>query len=87
MIVGLLGSPSPDDLRTVCEAARVHMRRKSSRPPNLLSLYRLSRDCDHDVVSLLSAIFVFNPVSFLPDILASVIPTLVIYRPVRAPGP
>jgi len=70
MIIGLLGSPSPDDLRTVCEAARVHMRRKSSRPSNLLSLYRLSRDCDHDVVSLLSSIFVYNPVSFLPYIFA-----------------
>jgi len=63
MIIGLLGSPSPDDLRTVCDAARVHMRRKSSRPSNLLSLYRLSRDCDHDVVSLLSSIFVYNAVS------------------------
>jgi len=63
MIVGLLGTPSAEDLRTVCEAARVHMRRKSSRPSNLLSLYRLSRDSDHDVVSLLSSIFVYNPVS------------------------
>jgi len=68
MIVGLLGTPSADDLRTVCEAARVHMRRKSSRASNLLSLYRLSRDSDHDVVSLLSSIFVFNPVSFPPSI-------------------
>jgi len=72
MIVGLLGTPSADDLRTVCEAARVHMRRKSSRPSNLLSLYRLSRDCDHDVVSLLSSIFVFSPVSSLASFLASV---------------
>lgn len=71
MIVGLLGTPSADDLRTVCEAARVHMKRKSSRPSNLLSLYRLSRDCDHDVVSLLSSIFVYNPVSPASDSLCA----------------
>ena len=73
MIVGLLGTPSAEDLRTVCEAARAHMRRKSSRPSNLLSLYRLSRDSDHDVVSLLSSIFVFNPVCSCNSLVASVV--------------
>ena len=68
LIIALLGTPSSDDLRTVCDAARVHMRRKCSRPSNLLSLYRLSRDSDHDVVNLLSSIFVFNPVSLLSTV-------------------
>jgi nemo like kinase len=37
------------------------MKRKQPRPSNLLSLYRLSRDCDHDVVNLLSSMFIYNP--------------------------
>jgi len=61
LIIDLLGTPSMDDLRSACEPARVHMRRKAYKPSKLSMLYALSKDCDHDVINLMSAIFVFNP--------------------------
>jgi len=61
LILDVLGTPSPEDVKTVCEPARQHVLRKNYRQPNLSVLYELSRDCSHEVVHLLCELLVFNP--------------------------
>lgn len=61
LILDLLGTPMPEDLKTVCEQAKQHVNRKSFIPSKLTFLYTLSNDCDFEVVNLLSAMLVFNP--------------------------
>jgi len=63
LIVDVVGSPTVDELSSACETARLHVLRRAHHQPDPTILYRLSSDCDHEVVHLLCQMLVFNPVS------------------------
>ncbi|XP_072380046.1 serine/threonine-protein kinase NLK isoform X1 [Diabrotica undecimpunctata] len=61
LITELLGTPSLEDMKHACEAAKSHMLRRVPKPPSLSALYTLSSQATHEVVHLLCQMLVFNP--------------------------
>ena len=63
LITDLLGTPSADDMRYACDAARIHILRQAFKAPSLAQLYNLSAFTSSDAVHLLCQMLAFNPVS------------------------
>lgn len=61
LIIDLLGTPSPEDMRTACEPARQHVLRKGHKSPGLGVLYTLSNQATHEAVHLLCRMLVMDP--------------------------
>lgn len=64
LIVDLLGTPSIDEMKGACEGARNHVLRSARRPPNLMRLFSLTHQSNHDAIILLQEMLKFDPVSF-----------------------
>lgn len=62
LIIDLLGTPQPSDMKGACEGAKNHVLRAPYRPPNTVKLYALSPQASHEAVHLLSQLLVFDPV-------------------------
>ena len=62
LITDLLGSPSAEDMSTVCQGARQHMMRRPYKPAALHVLYSLSSQTSPDAVHLLAQMLAFSPV-------------------------
>jgi nemo like kinase len=61
LITDLLGTPTPEDMRTACKAARDHMARGVQKPATIAALYTLSNQATHEAVDLLCRMLVLNP--------------------------
>jgi nemo like kinase len=61
LIIDLLGTPQPNEMKSACEGARNHVLRSPYRPPNMMKLYALSPQASHEAVHLLSQLLVFDP--------------------------
>ncbi|UYV83873.1 NLK [Cordylochernes scorpioides] len=61
LITDLLGSPSPDELRHVCEGARLHILNGKSKPVATGTLYNLSPQVTPEAVHLLCQMLTINP--------------------------
>uniref|UniRef100_A0A914V923 Serine/threonine kinase NLK n=1 Tax=Plectus sambesii TaxID=2011161 RepID=A0A914V923_9BILA len=61
LIIDLLGTPQPSDMKGACEGAKNHVLRSPYRPPNTVKLYALSPQASHEAVHLLSQLLVFDP--------------------------
>ncbi|KAI2804809.1 hypothetical protein BLOT_003797, partial [Blomia tropicalis] len=61
LITDLLGTPSSDDMKYACDAARVHVLRQQFKSPSLPSLYNLSTYTNAEAVHLLCQMLAFNP--------------------------
>jgi len=64
LIIDLLGTPQPSEMKTACEGARNHVLRSPYRPPNMIKLYALSPQASHEAVHLLSQLLVFDAVCY-----------------------
>ncbi|KAI1729007.1 protein kinase domain-containing protein [Ditylenchus destructor] len=60
LIIDLLGTPSIDEMKGACEGARNHIVRQSARPPNLMRLYSLTHQSNHDAILLLQEMLKFD---------------------------
>jgi len=61
LITDLLGSPSAEDMSTVCQGARQHMMRRPFKAAAVHVLYSLSSHTSPDAVHLLAQMLAFNP--------------------------
>ncbi|BES95211.1 Protein tyrosine kinase [Nesidiocoris tenuis] len=61
LITDLLGTPSLEDMRHACDAAKSHMLRNRTKRPALSALYTLSALATHEAVHLLCQMLVFDP--------------------------
>lgn len=63
LITDLLGTPSTDDMKYACDAAKIHVLRQPYKPSSTNSLYSLSTYTNNEAQHLLSQMLTFNPVS------------------------
>jgi nemo like kinase len=61
LIIDLLGTPSPEEMKGACEGARNHVLRSPYRQPALHKLYSLSHQANHEAVELLVDMLKFDP--------------------------
>ncbi|XP_046916351.1 serine/threonine-protein kinase nemo [Dermatophagoides farinae] len=61
LITDLLGTPSLDDMRYACEAARLHVLRQPIKLHRLSSLTKLSNHANNETIHLLCQMLTFNP--------------------------
>ncbi|KAH9422036.1 hypothetical protein DERP_002328 [Dermatophagoides pteronyssinus] len=61
LITDLLGTPSLDDMRYACEAARLHVLRQPMKIHRLSSLAKLSNHANSEAIHLLCQMLNFNP--------------------------
>lgn len=61
LIIDLLGTPSVDEMKGACEGARNHVLRQVSRSANLMRLYSLTHQSNHDSILLLQEMLKFDP--------------------------
>lgn len=62
MIIDLLGTPAPEEMKTACEGARNHVLRSPFRPPNTARFYELTNHMTFEAVHLLTSLLTFDPV-------------------------
>jgi nemo like kinase len=62
-IVSLLGTPSPESMRTACDGARNHVLRGVHRPADPTRLARQFPGAGADAIYLLQEMLQFDPVS------------------------
>lgn len=61
LITDLLGTPMPEDVKSACDGARLHILRWPHKLPSLAALYTLSSQATHEAVHLLCQMLIFNP--------------------------
>uniref|UniRef100_A0A0N5AFT0 Serine/threonine kinase NLK n=1 Tax=Syphacia muris TaxID=451379 RepID=A0A0N5AFT0_9BILA len=61
IIIDLLGTPLPEEMKGACEGARNHVLRSAYRQPNIMRLYSLSHHASHEAIHLLTQLLVFDP--------------------------
>uniref|UniRef100_A0AC35TZ44 Mitogen-activated protein kinase n=1 Tax=Rhabditophanes sp. KR3021 TaxID=114890 RepID=A0AC35TZ44_9BILA len=61
MIIDLLGTPAPDEMKSACEGARIHISRSPFKQPNTMKFYNLSHQTTQDAVHLLMSMLMFDP--------------------------
>ncbi|VDD94391.1 unnamed protein product [Enterobius vermicularis] len=61
IIIDLLGTPLPEEMKGACEGARNHVLRSAYRQPNITRLYNLSHNASHEAIHLLTQLLVFDP--------------------------
>src|SRR5438105_12192799 len=61
LIIDLLGTPQPEEMRDACEGARSHVLRSAARVPNLMRLYSLTHQSNHEAILLLQEMLRFDP--------------------------
>lgn len=61
LIIDLLGTPQPEEMRYACEGARHHVLRSPYRPHNMYKLYTLSAQMSEEAVNFLSLLLTFDP--------------------------
>ncbi|VDN54906.1 unnamed protein product [Dracunculus medinensis] len=61
MIIDLLGTPAPEEMKTACEGARNHVLRSPFRPPNTARFYELTNHMTFEAVHLLTSLLTFDP--------------------------
>ncbi|CAI4230581.1 unnamed protein product [Auanema sp. JU1783] len=61
MIIDLLGTPSPDEMKYACDGAKNHVARGPYRVPALHKFYQLSSSTTQEAIELLSMMLQFDP--------------------------
>ncbi|KAL3087118.1 hypothetical protein niasHS_005357 [Heterodera schachtii] len=61
MVIDLLGTPKPDEMRECCEGALKHVVKSPPRPPALHRLYNLADASNRDGIPLLTEMLRFDP--------------------------
>jgi nemo like kinase len=62
LIIDLLGTPTPDEMRSCCEGARNHVLRAPHRQPQPQRFFSLTHASNHESIPLLQAMLTFDPV-------------------------
>uniref|UniRef100_A0A915D496 Uncharacterized protein n=1 Tax=Ditylenchus dipsaci TaxID=166011 RepID=A0A915D496_9BILA len=61
LIIDLLGTPMADEMRGACEGARNHVLRAPARQANVMRLYSLTHQSNHEAILLLQEMLKFDP--------------------------
>ena len=62
MIIDLLGTPQPHEMRTACDSAKRWVQKRQHRSPRMHKIYKMANQCGPHGTDLLLKMLHFDPV-------------------------